>query len=126
MIRRLNSGFTLLEVLIALTVLAVAMGALVTAASDYAANQSHLRDRTFSMWVARNVMLTYQLSGSWPEVGEDSGEMEMGRREWRWIARTSGTEEKRMRRLDVEVMLLDAGTEEPVSTLSGFLREPVR
>ena len=123
--RRLQAGFTLLEVLIALAILALAMGSLIKAASDYTGNQAHLRDRTLSMWVARNVMLQFQIEGEWPEVGERDGNLEMGHQEWRWLARISQTEEERLRRLDVEVMPADSDEDEPLSVLSGFLREPV-
>ena len=51
------AGFTLLEVLIALAVLALSMGAAIKAASDYTNNQAYLRDRTIAMWVARNVLV---------------------------------------------------------------------
>ncbi|MGD2138353.1 MAG: type II secretion system minor pseudopilin GspI [Gammaproteobacteria bacterium] len=122
--RRSAAGFTLLEILIALVVLGLAMGGLIKAAGDYTGNQAHLRDRTMAMWVARNVLVEFQLKGEWPAVGERKGTQEMGRREWRWVARISQTEERRLRRLDVEVMPLEADEDEPLSILSGFLRQP--
>lgn len=123
--RRLQQGFTLLEVLIALAVLALAMGAVIKATSDYTGNQSYLRDRTLAMWVARNVLVQYQVTGQWLSVGERKGTQEMGDQEWRWLARISQTEESELRRLDVEVYPLDSDDDEnPVSVLSGFLRQP--
>jgi general secretion pathway protein I len=121
---RRQRGFTLLEVLIALAVLAIAMGAVIKAAGDYTGNHAWLRDRTLAIWVARNVLVQNQVENAWPEVGERKGTQEMGRREWRWLARVSQTDEAQLRRLDVEVYLLDAEDEEPVSVLSGFLKQP--
>ena len=118
------AGFTLLEVLIALAVLALSLGATIKATGDYTNNQSWLRDRTLATWVARNVLVEFQLKGEWPRVGERKGTLEMGSREWRWLARLSQTEEQRLRRLDVEVSPIDDDDAEPVSTLSGFLRQP--
>ena len=83
-----------------------------------------LRDRTLATWVARNVLVQFQVENAWPDVGERKGTQEMGRREWRWLARVSQTDEAQLRRLDVEVFLLDAEEEEPVSVLSGFLQQP--
>ncbi|MDH3934897.1 MAG: type II secretion system minor pseudopilin GspI [Gammaproteobacteria bacterium] len=118
-------GFTLLEVLIALAVLALAMGAVIKATSDYTSNQSYLRDRTLAMWVARNVLVEYQVKGEWLSVGERKGTRDMGNQEWRWLARISQTEEAELRRLDVEVYPVDSDDDEnPVSVLSGFLRQP--
>lgn len=123
--RQRLQGFTLLEVLIALAVLALAMGAVIKAASDYTSNQSYLRDRTLAMWVARNVLVEYQVKGEWLSVGERKGTRDMGNQEWRWLARISQTEEAELRRLDVEVYPVDSDDDEnPVSVLSGFLRQP--
>ena len=117
-------GFTLLEVLIALVVLALSLGAVIKATGDYTNNQSWLRDRTLATWVARNVLVEFQLEGEWPGVGEKKGTRELGNREWRWLARISQTEEEQLRRLDVEVSPVDADDTEPFTTLSGFLRQP--
>ena len=123
--RQRLQGFTLLEVLIALAVLALAMGAVIKATSDYSSNQSYLRDRTLAMWVARNVLVEYQVKGEWLSVGEREGTREMGNQEWRWLARISQTEEAELRRLDVEVYPVDSDDDEnPVSVLSGFLLQP--
>ena len=119
-----SGGFTLLEILVALAVLALSLGAVIKATGDYTSNESWLRDRTFATWVARNVLVEFQLEGEWPRVGERKGTREMGHQEWRWLARISQTEEKELRRLDVEVRPLDADEDEPITTLSGFLRQP--
>ena len=118
-------GFTLLEVLIALAVLALSLGAVIKATSDYTSNQSYLRDRTMAMWVARNVLVQFQVNNEWLPVGERKGTEEMGHQEWRWLTRISQTEESELRRLDVEVYPVDSDDDEhPVSVLSGFLRKP--
>ncbi len=117
-------GFTLLEIMVALAVLALAMGAVIRAAADYTGNQSYLRDRTLTAWVARNVLVQHQLEQQWPDVGEREGTLEMGRREWQWLANISQTDEERLRRIDVEVRALDADDADPITVLSGFLKQP--
>ena len=119
------AGFTLLEVLIALAILALSMGAIIKATSDYTSNQSYLRDRTMAMWVARNVLVQFRVEKEWPRVGERKGTEEMGHREWRWLAVISQTEEAELRRLDVKVFSIDSEDDEsPLSVLSGFLVRP--
>ena len=117
-------GFTLLEILIALAVLAVALGAIIKAGSDFTGSHAHLQERTLANWVARNVLVEFQLDGEWPRVGERKGTMDMGHREWRWLARISQTEEAQLRRIDVEVSAGETDEAEAVTTLSGFIRQP--
>ena len=81
--------FGLWEVLVALGVLALTMGAGIKAVGGYTANQSYLRDRTLAVWVARNVLVEQQVQNAWPGVGEFKGTAEMGKQEWRWLVRDS-------------------------------------
>jgi general secretion pathway protein I len=127
-----NAGFTLLEVLVALVVLAMALGAVVQAAADFTINQAYLRDRTFAEWVARNQLATVQLSGRWPSIGQQKGEVEFplgspgsGGREWRWVMQVTQTPEADLRRLDIEISPLSADEDEsPLAVLSGFMEKP--
>jgi general secretion pathway protein I len=122
--RRNTRGFTLIEILIALVVLAVAMGSIIKAASDYTVGLSHLRDRTMANWVARNVLNEFQVTNDWSTPGQRKGDMQMGHYEWRWLANISQTDEPELRRLDVEVLRPDDDPDSPVTVLSGFLRKP--
>ena len=117
-------GFTLLEVLVALAVLALTMGAVIKGVGGYAGNQAYLRDRTLTTWVARNVLVDQQVKEAWPDVGELKGTSKMGGREWRWIGTVSQTDEQDLRRLDVRIRPIDAEDSEPIAVLSGFLRRP--
>ena len=130
--RRPSSGFTLLEVLIALMVLALSLGAVIQAAGDYTVNQAYLRDRTFAEWVARNQLATMLLEDEWPSIGQQKGDAELPlagadrpAREWRWVVQVIQTPEEDLRRLDIEVFPANADDEaEPLASLSGFIGKP--
>lgn len=124
MTNRQVTGFTLLEVLVALAVLALTMGAVIKAVGDYTGNQAYLRDRTLAVWVARNVLAEQQLESAWPGVGEIKGNSDMGGREWSWLVTVTQTEEEELRRLDVKVHMIDDDDSEPLAVLSGFLWQP--
>lgn len=121
MTARRAAGFTLLEVLIALAVLAVALAAALQTGTTSVAHSIHLRDKTFAHWVALNQAAELQLASAWPEIGESAGESEMGRRHWHWRARTSETADPDLRRVD-----LSAGPTRDASlaTLTLFLPRP--
>lgn len=77
-------GFTLLEVLVALTILAVALGALVKIGSDNARTAAYLRDRTHAHWVAMNVMGRVRAGLLDAAAGDRRGAELVGEREWFW------------------------------------------
>lgn len=96
-------GFTLIEVVVALAVVALALSAIIQTTGGAIANHAYLRDRTLAHWVARNALTESQLSRKWPSVGKLTGTADFGNREWDWSIQVIQTEEEDMRRLDVEV-----------------------
>ncbi|ROR29566.1 type II secretion system minor pseudopilin GspI [Inmirania thermothiophila] len=116
-------GFTLVEVLVALAVLAIALGAAVRAVSAAAAAQARLETRTLAQWVAANLVAEQRALGAWPDPGRSDGTAVMGRRAWRWVLTVSRTPDPDLRRLEVAV----APEEAPAQTatrLVAFLARP--
>lgn len=117
---RHSRGFTLLEVLVALAILAIAMAALIQAASDSARTQLILQERTIAGWVAENVIAEIQLDDRWPDAGSRfSGEAMMADRDWRWAVEVQATPDPGLRRFDVSVTPADGDTS--AAQLSVFL-----
>ena len=100
---RITRGFTLIEVLVALAVLAIALGALTMAASSAARNFAHLNDRTIAHWAAMNLAAEARLARNWPGLGASSGEVQQAGRAWRWEMRVSTTVDPELRRIDIQV-----------------------
>lgn len=96
-------GFTLIEVLVALVIITVSLGALVVQSGRHVSNAGALRDRTFAHWVALNQISEQQLSGTFPSASALKGSMEMGRHEWHWRLVITETDDDSIRRMDVEV-----------------------
>lgn len=63
------SGFTLLEVLVALVIVAVALGASIRAVGSLTQNSDHLRITMMAMWSAENRLAQIRLSKTWPDIG---------------------------------------------------------
>ncbi len=116
-------GFTLVEILVSMAVLAFGLMAAMTAVGQLTANEVYLRDRTQATWVAHNLLLEAQLKGDWPGVGNNKGDVDFASRNWLWRVSISQTPEQDMRRLDVEVWL--PGEEKsPLVKLAGFVEKP--
>ena len=64
-----SSGFTLLEVLVALAIIALALGAVLQLATQSARTSTHLRDKTAALYVATNLSAEVELFGP-PASGE--------------------------------------------------------
>lgn len=120
-------GFTLIEVLIATAVLALALGTFITAGARYADYARYIHDKTLAQWVARNQLVKYELQPDWPDTGTQEGNVDMGYRRWHWSAEISASPNPTVRRIDVSVYRFDAETGEPqdhaVATLSGFVTD---
>ena len=113
-----SAGFTLIEVLIALAVVAIALLALTRAASVQVSSFDALRERTLAAWVAANVLTDTRLAGAMPATGRSDGRVEFAGRGWRWEREVKATPTPAVRRIDIRVF---AGTAQaPSASLSGF------
>lgn len=119
---RCQRGFTLMEVLVALAVLAIALGAIIKAAGEGATNIGRLRDQTLASWVALNRINATLLDGEWPAEGRSGGVTEMAGREWRWEMTVSTTADEDLRRLDVSIR--DQDEQAPLAILTAFMGRP--
>lgn len=97
-------GFTLLEVLVAMAVLAVALGALLRATGAGSATQAELRARTVAGWVAENAINDLRLGNAWPAPGSqlEGSETQLGVN-WDWTIRVQATSDPDLRRLEISV-----------------------
>lgn len=119
-----QAGFTLIEVLVALAVVAVALAATLFGASQSAASAAQFRDLTLGNVVARNTAIEFQLREDWPKTGNSDGDVDLGGGEWRWEAEVIETADENIRRANIQVFLLGGDEPRPVSSLSVFLPKP--
>lgn len=117
-------GFTLIEVLVAVAVLAIAMGAIIGAVSRYADNAGYLREKSVAGWVAHNRLARFTLAPHWPATGEQNGHTRMAGRTWYWHAKTQATQDPALRRIDVTVSANKGGA--TVASLTGFMTRPAQ
>jgi general secretion pathway protein I len=121
-------GFTLIEVLVALAIVAIGMAAVLGALTSSADTVSYLRDKTFAQWVALNRIATVRLSGQLQSVGNSDGDTDFAGRSWHWRQEVTATEVPGVMRIDVKVRPADIKTEEDsgwFTTVSGIQGDAV-
>jgi general secretion pathway protein I len=114
-------GFTLVEVVVALAIVAIGMFAVFRTIGDTAHNVGSLRDRTIAAWIADNRITEIRLTGQLPSVDETESDVEMAGRRWHWVARVSQTQVSGLRRVDVSVRRDEDSEGTSIVTLAGFV-----
>ena len=77
-------GFTLIEVMVALSVFSLAALAALQAASGHLTGLSALQDKTFAQYVASNRLAELSLEQKWPLEDKRSGQQEQADVTWYW------------------------------------------
>ncbi|MDD3762506.1 MAG: type II secretion system minor pseudopilin GspI [Nevskiales bacterium] len=123
--RRRSTGFTLIEMLAAVAVLAIAMAAILSGMARYADNAAYLRERTIALWVAHNRLTEIELQPTWPDTGKSDGDMQMAGRLWTWKVEVIATPDAHLRRVNIEVE--SPGRDDAVvAALSAFIADTGR
>lgn len=118
---RSSRGFTLVEVVVALAIVAVGMLAVFKTIGDTVNNVSYLRDRSFAAWIADNRITEIRLSGEMPSVDETDGDLEYAGRRWHWTANVAQTPVEGIRRVEVRVRREDDAADSTLVSMAGFV-----
>jgi general secretion pathway protein I len=117
-------GFTLLEVLVATAIFAVAALGLLNAQNSQVRTDQHLGNKTFAHWVALNRLAELRLQKSFPDIGEGESTASMAGREWRVVTKVQATPVANVR---LVIILVGENSRNfgdkpaPVTSLTGFL-----
>ncbi len=112
-----RGGFTLIEIMVALAIITIALGAIIESTTASNRNLQYLRDRSIASWVAGNELARVRARRLWGSRSNREGSVEMGGREWRWKMQIHKTDDPDMRRIDIQVF---AEGDEPLAHITGF------
>jgi len=119
--RKDSAGFLLIEVLVAVAILAIALSAVTYAIMQSIDTTAALRDRAIAMWVAQDRIALHRMRRDWPRTRTTSGTSELGGRTWQWQEKVATTPVPRLRRIEVEVSSDDKA--DVLARLVGFVRD---
>lgn len=118
-----RSGFTLVEVLVALAIISIALLAALRAAGQGTNSVGELRSRLLAGWVAENLLAEHRARGDWLATGTRRGNEHEGGIEFTWREEVIATPNPAFRRVDVFVF---APPEEShaLAHFTGFVVQP--
>lgn len=98
-----SRGFTMIEVLVALAIIAVALAASLRAVGALATSEADLHRRLLAGWSADNELAQLRLTHTWPDIGSRSFDCSQGNLKLICIDRVSSTPNPIFRRVEVVV-----------------------
>jgi general secretion pathway protein I len=114
-------GFTLIEVLVALVVVALGMLGAIEAVNQSITTSTYLRDKAMAQWVAMNKLTEARLQTAVPQVDKTSGDAEMAGQKYRWTLVVTKTPVPTMLRLDVTISPPDSDDDKiSLASATGF------
>ena len=119
-----SRGFTILEVIVALAILATAGVAIVQSSSLHISNQDKLQQVMLANWVANNQLNSLLIERKWPVQNNKKGDMEMAGTNWYWqqkVVKTTFGDE--LVAVTVSVYT-DSGYQDYVTELTGYMGKP--
>jgi len=118
----LSKGFTLVEVMVALAIVAFSLTAIAASMNQMIDAANSMRERTYASWIAQNKITELRMANTQPETSTTSGEVTYANSDWEWRAVVAETGVENFYRIDVSVS--HAGSEYVVRTVTGFVGEP--
>ena len=119
-----SRGFTLLEVMVAMAVLAIAGFSLVGMMRETLTHSQYLAEKRPAYWVAENKMTDIRLEGHWPPLQWQSETEDMAGRTWYVRSRSVKTMYDDFRAIEVEVRTQNNDKATPLALLQTHLIKP--
>ena len=120
-------GFTLIEVMVALAIIAIALSSLIKASGNHTNSASYLKSKTLAHYVAMNEITQLQIDKAWPDLGSIKKSSEMAGVEWYWTreVKKTGDESGNIRGLKFTVFLDDGHTRN-LAMVQAFIANPAQ
>ena len=105
-----ETGFTLIEMLVALSVFSLAALALLRLQGVTLSTAADLDEKALGQIVAHNIAVDLLSDPNPPSLGERQGTTENGGRQWRWVRTADISDDPSIMKIDIRVTGMQAGS----------------
>ncbi len=118
-------GFTLIEIMVAMAIIAIALASLMKASGNHTHSAAYLKSKTLAHYVAMNEVTRLQISNEWPDLGSSSKSTEMAGIEWYWTREVekTGDESGNIRSVKFTIYQ-DDGYTQNLAQVQGYIINP--
>ncbi len=119
-----SSGFTLIEVLIALAIIAIACTAIIRSVNQSVYTSARLKNETIAHWVALNALAEIQdgLQTKPTSYSTVSGIQNMWHRQWHWSASFKTSTRYGLEK--IMIVVNQPASKKPLISMAGFIWNP--
>lgn len=121
---RRTLGFTLLECLIALAILAVSLSAALRAVASSTQSLYMIRDHTLARWIAQNRLAELRATGAFPSLGASTSNRTQAGQKYVLREVVDRTPNPLFRKIQIQV--IDDHSGRPLAEASGFVVRPLQ
>lgn len=89
--------------MVALTIIALSLGAIITSSGSQATQATYLKQKTIAHWVALNEITQLQVNNTWPDTGDENGSTSMANNKWFWTKIVKKTEDENSRQVTYQI-----------------------
>lgn len=105
-----QKGFTLIEVLLALAIIAIALTAILKVTAQNIENTQRIKEKSISHWIAMQAVTMIQLGLITIEPSQEATQVtKMLHQKWYWRAKLSETPIKKMQQITITMSPKQAG-----------------
>ena len=122
--RTSGRGFTLLEAMVALIIVALGMMAVNSMLNVYTATAIDTEQKTLASWIATNKLTELSVAPTWPAIGDSNDEVDFAGQKWRCDIKVQETAVKNLHRVDVSVSLTSDPKKRVVRKVSALIEPP--
>jgi general secretion pathway protein I len=99
-----KKGFTLIEVMIALSVVAIGLMAILKAVNEEVSGANLTRNKMIALWVLENKVSEIRLNSAIPSTGTNQGQETLFNQVWQWQTTTTNTANSKIYKVEVSIL----------------------